>query len=462
MTSAKEQIIAKLLKEGFKEQSMKPGLFMHDLLHAGCDLSGLSEGKPPVTGIFINHILEDEGHGNVQIYDLRREILHIWDAERKQSNHVNPNGSNVQPPPESNASKETYICSECKRQTNKTQAKKSFETYLMPLCSDCHTKRDNELAMKKKTEPTVEQVKSKPPENKIMPEVIVPDGIMHKPDSWVPIKIIAPQGSYIKGFMPAMKEIGKIKIGTKGEMTTSAKGTQYRPPIKFDHFEIVGLLRDQNGNLIPDPVMKELGENLKELDIFLLYNDETLNFTTRYNEYRGGKCQCSGDGVKAHPLDSDEKECNPDTCQKFKDKKCKPNGILSVILAKSPRLGGVYKFRTTSYNSIRSILSSLFFIKNLTGGILAMIPLKLTISPMTVQPKDSATPQTIYVVNVEFVGTLQQLLEKTVEVSKYQSMMRMNIKILETKARAALTLPESEEDINEIEAEFYPAKEEVK
>lgn len=340
-----------------------------------------------------------------------------------------------------------HACRECGKLMDRVQAAKSYAAHDVVLCVDCRelTKPAPKPESKIIEEPKVKEV-----------EVIQPDKTEHKPDARIPVRMTIPQGNYIKGLVPMMKEIGKIKIGSKGEAKTSQKGTQYRPPVKFDHFEIVSVMRDEHGNLISDPVMKELGENPKELEIYLLYNDETLNFTTRYNEYKGGKCQCSGDGVKAHILNGDEIECNPEACKVFKEKRCKPNGILSVILTKSPRLGGVYKFRTTSYNSIRSILSSLFFIKSLTGGVLAMIPLKLTVSPMTVQPKDSATTQTIYVVNVEFAGTVQQLLEKTVEVSKYQSMMRGQIRELETKARIALTAPETEEEIKEIEAEWYP------
>ncbi len=81
---------------------------------------------------------------------------------------------------------------------------------------------------------------------------------------------------------------------------------------------------------------------------------------------------------------------------------------------------------------------------------------------MTVQPKDSMTPQTIHVVNVEFAGTVQQLLEKTVEVSKYQSLMRGQIQELEARARVALYAPDSEEEGKEVQAEFYPEKQEVK
>ena len=88
-----------------------------------------------------------------------------------------------------------------------------------------------------------------------------------------------------------------------------------------------------------------------------------------------------------------------------------------------------------------------------------MIPLKLTVSPMQVQPKDSAKPQTIFVVNIEFSGTAPELLQKTFEVHTYQKDMREHIIKLESTARAALTAPESKEEINEIEAEFYPKQE---
>jgi hypothetical protein len=278
-----------------------------------------------------------------------------------------------------------------------------------------------------------------------------------QPDTRLPVQTHTPQGIIIKGFQPSLKEIGKIKIGSKGEERPKAGGGTFRIPVKFDHFEIVSIIRNEKGNFIRDSVMDVLGESPKEVDIFLLFNDPTLNFITRYNQYYGGKCLCQGDGETAKMADGSTISCNPETCQQFAEKKCKPNGILSVILAKSPRLGGVYKFRTTSFNSIRSILSSMFFLSNLTGGVLAMIPLKLTVSPMQVQPKDAVTPQTIHVVNIEFSGTASELLQKTFDMQKYQSAMRENIIKLENSARAVLTAPESKEEIKEIEAEFYPS-----
>ena len=320
-------------------------------------------------------------------------------------------------------------------------------------CEDC---AEAEHEKEHKKEETGKDAKIKERQT-AEPEVIKKEPSQKpQPDACIPIMTQTARGQIIKGFQPSLKEIGKIKIGNKGEERPKAGGGTFRLPVKFDHFEIVSLMRDEKGDFIKDPVMKELGEAPKELDCMLLFNDLTLNFITRYNQYHGGKCLCQGDGATAKQIDGAQVECNPDTCPQFTQKKCKPNGILSVILTKSPRLGGVYKFRTTSFNSIRSILSSMFFLSNLTGGVLAMIPLKLTVSPMQVQPKESAKPQTIYVVNIEFSGTASELLQKTFDVQKYQSAMRENIIRLESTARASLTAPETKEEIKEIEAEFYP------
>lgn len=276
--------------------------------------------------------------------------------------------------------------------------------------------------------------------------------------STAPPAMLKPQGMMLKNIIPLLKEIGAIKIGKKGEVRTSQKtGTEYRLPEKFDHFEVVSKHRDEHGDFIPDaPIMNLIGDNAKELNITLLYNDPTLNFTTSMNMYKGGKCLCRGDAETATTEDGTQKACNPDTCVNFQTKKCKPNGILSVVLSDAPRLGGVYKFRTTSINSIRSILSSMFYIQSLTGGMLASIPLKMTVSPQTVNPIDSPTAQTIYVVNIEFAGTMDDLQERVVQITSQRVNMQQKIAELEIQAKANMAIPESTEEIEDIEAEFYP------
>lgn len=294
-------------------------------------------------------------------------------------------------------------------------------------------------------------------------EVTPTNPIEHAPAkivrSTAPPAPFVPRGTMIKNLVPRLKEIGKIKIGRKGTAKTSKKGTEYRPPEKFDHFEVVTLYKDDAGDFIPDAaIMGLIGDDAKELDISLLYNDPSLNFFTRYNQYKGGKCMCSGDGEQAIQADGTKLVCNPDTCTVFATKKCKANGILSVILKDAPRLGGVYKFRTTSFNSIKSIMSSMFFIQSLTGGILANIPLKMTVSPMSVNPVGSTMAQTIYVVNLEYPGTVDDLHKQTIELMTQRASMQSQIVELEARARIALSEPETKEEIQDVEVEFYPEK----
>lgn len=450
----KEKIIAFLLKSGFTELKMKEGVFtkgdrpnmrMVDTNKSPievCVSDGISRGK--------------ETYEIPELDDVRRYIEYVQGESRGAGNRPDEGKKEPGKKKGEELAPETkqWKCDKCGAMNGE----------ILDFCKDCGTARVSEKSLHSELQPSVMApegtLEGNRQRNKPASEVVEPEGVaphvparVHRPDALVPVQSFSPQGSMIKGMQPALKEIGKIKIGRKGEKKT---GTGYRLPEKFDHFEITTVLRDQNGNLIPDTIMKQLGESPKELSVMLLYNDPTLNFTTRYNEYKGGKCMCQGDGVDARTIEGEKIECNPDTCPKFQQKKCKPNGILSVILTDSPRLGGVYKFRTTSYNSIRSILSSLFFIRSLTGGVLAMIPLKLTVTPQTVQPRDSQTAQTIYVVNIEFAGTAQQLLEKTVEVSKFQTGMRAQIQQLEATARLALAAPESEAEIRDVEAEYYP------
>lgn len=271
-----------------------------------------------------------------------------------------------------------------------------------------------------------------------------------------------PQGMMIMDIQPGLAEMGAIKIGGRGEERKGKNGQPYRLPVKYDHFTIRTKQKCDDGEYIIDPIMKKWGysgtveDGPVELDIYLLYNDPTANFLTSYRQYKGGKCMCSGNGIEAVKEDGTNIKCNTETCTFFKSKACKPNGILSVILKDAPTLGGVYKFRTTSYNSIRQILSSMFLIQSATGGYLAHIPLKMTLTPKTVNPIDSPTAQTAYIVNIVFHGNAEDLHKATIELVKERASMRTEILQIEAQARRALCAPETAESIMEIEDEFYP------
>lgn len=437
MPEIPESIKAILDKRGFVEQGMTAGMWV---LRAGdTEIAADLRGEKTVIGVLINGTVQEEGHGISRVQDFRNEILKAWEnAKSGAGNRLAEGTKKEQGKKKEEDPAPQWKCSNCDKPVDGKQADSSASKYLRVLCQGC--------------EPTDAEAIVYPPESGAKPPPVL--ARVHRPDAVLPVATVTPIGCMIKNFVPQLEEFGKIKIGEKGDKKTA---TGYSLPVKFDHFEITSILRDeQTGKFLPDSVMQALGENPRELDIMLLYNDISLNYRTRYNAYKGGKCVCAGDGETAITLDGDTVVCNPDVCDKFQKKECKLNGILSCILMKASRLGGVYKFRTTSHHTSRAILSSLMFISTLTGGTLAMIPLKLTISPKKVQPKDSKTALMIYVVNVIFPGTAPELLDTAVKMAEYRKERRIQIQQLEQTARLALTAPESEEEMKEVQDEYYP------
>lgn len=518
MTDIPKPLLDYLEKRGYFEQ-LPAGWFVLDT--GSVEIAVDLRGDAPKVGVLLNGEIQESGHGIMRVDDVRNEVLRFWnkgagnrsnegkkDSGKKKEEEPAPQSKpELKPAPDhypddvviagaihqcqqDKGTKTTdevaaitlYWCGgdevQARRVLSQVVAGLSISKpiekkwkcgkcgtmngEILDFCKDCGTARMPEKSLAEEAKPLMPLNENKWPASAPREaEVVEPEGVaphvsarVHRPDAVLPVTTITPIGCMIKGFVPQLEEIGKIKIGEKGEKKTA---TGHSLPVKFDHFEVTTILRDEaTGKFLPDPVMKELGENPRELDIMLLYNDISLNYRTRYNAYKGGKCICAGDGETATTFDGDTVVCNPDTCEKFQKKDCKLNGILSCILMKASRLGGVYKFRTTSHHTSRAILSSLMFISTLTGGTLAMIPLKMTISPKKVQPKNSQTAQTIYVVNVIYHGVVDDLLDKVVKIAEYRKERRIYIQQLEQTARLALAEPESEEEMKEVQAEFYP------
>ena len=273
----------------------------------------------------------------------------------------------------------------------------------------------------------------------------------------------------IKGLIPALAERGKIKIGEKGEMKTSGQGKQFAQPKKLDHFLITTVQRDAAGRLLPDTsLMARLnkdGQKLTELPVRLLYDDIDLNFPTRYSAYAGNRCWCSGDGEAAQRLAADGKsyESRACPCEHLEatftgQPKCKPLGTLQVLLEGVDRVGGVWKFRTTSWNTVSAILSSLALIKAITGGPLAGIPLTMVLSPKTVTVPTTGQNMVVYVVSMEYRGPEEQLAELGYAKAKQRIERQIKMETVEAEARRLLVAPHEEPPLDQQETaeEFYP------
>jgi len=272
----------------------------------------------------------------------------------------------------------------------------------------------------------------------------------------------------IKNLQAALIETGKIKIGIKGATITSAKGTEFRPPKKLDHFVLTTNERDAEGDFVPDVALmgrlkanggvKDASGNLVGLPIRLLYSDPDLNFPTRYACFAGARCVCSGDGVEATTRDGQKRKC---PCPKLdgdsdSGARCKPTGVLSCVIDGSDLLGGCHKFRTTSINTIKSILSSMHFIRQAAGGRLSFLPLRLIVQPRSTTTPAGA-PTTVYIVSVVFPGGIAGLQEIALRDARENAQFLLSMRSLEDEARGTVEAkPEGEDEERDVAEEFYP------
>ena len=281
-----------------------------------------------------------------------------------------------------------------------------------------------------------------------------------------------------KGILPQLAEVGKIKIGRRGKEVTSKNNKKFRLPEKVDHFIITTTERDAENNLIQDKAFTETLSNKtpRELPIRLPFDSIDKNFFTQYQFYTSSRKACSGDGEKAVrimskdgkvklPFDDGIKEvtvkagdhvdikCDPETCPFFNPESgpsCKVSGILSAFLPGSKDLGGVYKFRTHSYNSVSSILGALEYFKANTGGILQGLPLKLVMVKKTTEEHGNIDYVTIVIDGEEIAG----LRRKAIEEKQSRLLLGTDIDAIERQAEISGFFKDSDPE-DAVFDEFY-------
>lgn len=290
-----------------------------------------------------------------------------------------------------------------------------------------------------------------------------------------------------RGLNHRLAEVGKIKIGGKGQTRKTRDGkSTYQLPTRYDHFVVTTTAKGNDGNFIPDKkIMDILGPNPTELKVRLLFDDTDMNFYTSFAFYQGAKCMCRGDGEIAEMLflkggktpftlmdkadgkwveSSDQNAvsgermpiiCNTDTCPHMQPDnngatRCKPSGILSCLLEAAPAIGGVYRFRTHSWNTISNILSSLDLIKTISGGVLTGLPLRLQMLKKATDGHGN-----VNTVNIEFDGeNYQEMRQQALLELDNRTKHSVNMLKIEKRAKALGFLDDTD-DPADIETEFY-------
>lgn len=186
----------------------------------------------------------------------------------------------------------------------------------------------------------------------------------------------------IKGLAITPPVLGRISIGRVVEKNGK------RLPEKDDQFTITSQIQNKEG-WVKHPLDEQLRANapnqkLRSIPVRMIFNDPDLNLRAEYTLFdrQTGRPVCVGDGqtcqrltnqgVEQHPCPS------PDLCPLAQGGHCKPYGRLHVNLDESDEFG-TFIFRTTGFNSIRTLAARLSYYHAASNGLLSCLPLQLTL-----------------------------------------------------------------------------------
>ena len=183
----------------------------------------------------------------------------------------------------------------------------------------------------------------------------------------------------LKGLAITPPVLGRISIGKVVEKNG------IRLPEKDDQFTITSQVQSRDGWLL-HPRNEELRKGqdgkLRSIPIRLLFNEPDLNFRADYSLFdrTTGRPLCVGNGETCKRLTKggiQSLPCpSPDGCSLAQGGACKPYGRLNVAIGDDDPLGS-FVFRTTGYNSIRTLAARLHYLQAISGDRLACLPLEL-------------------------------------------------------------------------------------
>ena len=292
-----------------------------------------------------------------------------------------------------------------------------------------------------------------------------------------------------------LAELGKIRIGGKGEERPTQAGGKFRLPVKHSYFTITGCERDTAGDLRADDVLmgrllekygievveekkdakgvvtKAKVRRLREIPIALLSDKIEEVLSANYCCYEGRSLvgRCDGEtctwfrdskGVaipegRAVPCNGEhEKMVDAKGKQRFK----LHTKFVCAIVEGGAVFGGHYILRTTSRITTEQLLGGLKHILALTGGVLAGVPMRLVIRGVEVQPEGK--PSTVYVCHVEIRGAdLNAVQQQALQMAQVRIKNAKELQTVGQQYRALLAAPGENEDPEEqaeVNDEFQP------
>ena len=266
----------------------------------------------------------------------------------------------------------------------------------------------------------------------------------------------------IKGLTITPPILGRITIGKVVEKNGK------RLPEKDDQFTITSQVQSKEG-WIKHPLDDKLRQTkangkLRQIPVRMLFNTPELNLRAEYTLFdrQTGRPICVGNGELCQRRTQNGIEqlpCpSPELCPIGQNGNCKVFGRLYANLDDVDELGS-FIFRTTGYNSIRTLMARLSYFNAVSGGLLSCLPLQLTIRGKSTT-QSYRTP--IYYVDLTLQDnvSLKDAVENAQAIHAQQLQSGFNQQALEEVAKLGYANSAFEVDSDEglaIVEEFYNA-----
>lgn len=264
----------------------------------------------------------------------------------------------------------------------------------------------------------------------------------------------------LKGLALTPPAIGRIAIGKVVEKNGK------RIPEKDDEFTVTSQVQAKDGwvnHPIDETLRKAPGAKLRAIPVRLLFDDPDLNLRANYSLFdrQSGRPLCVGNGetcrrslaagVQTLPCPS------PEACELAKGGYCKPYGRLNVRIGDDDELGS-FVFRTTGFNSIRTLAARLSYFHAVSGGHLSTLPLELRLRGKSTTQSHRA-PIFYTDLTIQSGITMAEAIASARAECEIRKASGFDQAALDDAARdgfAAGAFEESEEDGAAVVEEFFP------
>ena len=271
----------------------------------------------------------------------------------------------------------------------------------------------------------------------------------------------------IKGLAITPPVIGRICIGKLVQ-----KQDKWVPE-KDDSFTLTTQVQQKSGWLLHPLHQHYLSQKsaqgheqtkIRAIPVRVLFNDSDLNLRAEYSAFdrQTGRPLCVGNGESARRLGAqgmEEVSCpGPERCAFGGQQGCKLYGRLNLCVEGQGDELGSFIFRTTGYNSVRTLAARLKYLEAVSGGHTRYLPLTLRLRAKSTT-QSYRTPVYYVDLTLREENNLTEAVRQAQEAAGRDREAGLAIDQMEQAARELLRngqFEEGEEEIPLLLEEFYP------